>query len=55
MKTLNREEAKLEMWTYYKANKKSLPAYIVEFREEVIEELMKGINVKSVFDKIINS
>ena len=48
-----REEAKLVMWNFYKENKERLPKWIREYREDVIEGLMNGENVETVFSTIV--
>jgi hypothetical protein len=50
-----REEAKLVMWNYYKENKIWLPKWIREYREDVIEGLMNGENVETVFSTIVET
>jgi hypothetical protein len=49
-----REEAKLVMWNYYKENKTTLPVWIKEYREDVIDGLMNGEDVESVFSTIVD-
>ncbi len=50
-----REEAKLVMWNYYKENKTQLPKWIREYREDVIEGLMNGEDVETVFSTIVET
>ena len=50
-----REEAKLVMWNYYKENKARLPKWIREYREDVIEGLMNGKDVETVFSTIVET
>ena len=50
-----REEAKLVMWNYYKDNKARLPKWIREYREDVIEGLMNGEDVETVFSTIVET
>ena len=45
-----REEVKGVMWRYYCENKFELNEGIGDFREEIIVELMKGGDVKKVFE-----
>ncbi len=45
-----RNEAKEIMWKYYSDNKLSFHESIRDSREEIIVELMKGVNVEEVFD-----
>ena len=47
-----RAEAKKLMWEYYRDNKASLPKWIAEFREEVLDGIMSGGNVSGTFKKI---
>jgi hypothetical protein len=49
LKTL-REEVKVIMWCYFKKNKLNLNQDICDFREEIIVDLMKGGDVKDVFE-----
>ena len=53
--TRTRAEAKKLMWEYYSENKASLPTWIEECREEVIEDLINGLSAKTVFSEIIES
>jgi len=48
--TRTRAEAKKLMWEYYRDNKASLPKWIGEFREEILGNLISGVDVKSSFD-----
>jgi len=50
-----REEAKLVMWKYYQENKSTLPKWIKEFREAILSELVSGIAVETVFERITKS
>jgi len=50
-----RAEAKLIMWNYYQENKSSLPKWIRECREEILEKLIDGDSVEKVFSNIIES
>jgi hypothetical protein len=50
-----REEAKLVMWNYYQENKSTLPTWIRECREEILEKLIDGDSVNTVFSTIIES
>jgi hypothetical protein len=50
-----REEAKLVMWNYYKENKGRLPKWIRGYREDVLEGLMNGRDVQTVFSTIIET
>ena len=45
-----REEVKEVMWEYFCENRKSLSEDIGEFREDIIVDLMKGCDVKEVFE-----
>jgi len=45
-----REEVKEIMWNYYKKNRLILSADIGDFREQIIVDLMKGCDVKEVFE-----
>ena len=45
-----REEVKEVMWSFYCENKFSLSEDIGDYREEIIVELMKGKDVKDVFE-----
>jgi len=53
--TRTRAEAKKLMWEYYSENRASLPTWIRECREEVIEDLINGLSAKTVFSEIIES
>jgi uncharacterized secreted protein with C-terminal beta-propeller domain len=53
--TRTRAEAKKLMWEYYSENKASLPTWIRECREDVIEDLINGLSAETVFSKIIES
>ena len=48
--TRTRAEAKKLMWEYYRDNKESLPKWIRECREEIIEALISGHELELVFD-----
>jgi hypothetical protein len=50
-----REEAKLNMWNYYKDNKNRLPKWIRGYREDVIEGLINGKDVETVFSTIVET
>ena len=50
-----RAEAKLVMWNYYKENKARLPKWIRGYREDVIEGLMNGKDVETVFSTIVET
>ena len=45
-----RNEVKEVMWKYYSDNKLSFHVSIRDSREEIIVELMKGVDVEEVFD-----
>jgi hypothetical protein len=45
-----REEAKGIMWGYFNKNRLNLSEDIGEFREDIIVDLMKGCDVKEVFE-----
>ena len=45
--TRTRTEAKKLMWEYYSENKSSLPNWIGEFREEILESIMGGESASS--------
>jgi hypothetical protein len=45
-----REEVKEIMWVYFKKNRLKLSEDIGEFREAIIVDLMKGCDVKEVFE-----
>ena len=47
--TRTRAEAKKLMWEYYRDNKASLPKWIVEFREEILNLLLQGKDVVTSF------
>ena len=51
--TITRAEAKKLMWEYYRDNKWSLPKWIGECRDEILEKLMTGIIVESAFTEVI--
>ena len=48
-----REEAKLAMWLYYSEHKAWMPAWIREYREEIIEGIQSGTSAEDVFNEII--
>ena len=50
-----RNEAKLVMWNYYQDNKSTLPKWIRECREEILEGLIDGNSVGKVFSMILES
>ena len=37
------------MWEYYSDNKASLPVWIREFREEILEQLVNGKDAQGAF------
>jgi hypothetical protein len=45
-----REEVKEIMWSYFKKNRLNLSVDISDFREDIIVDLMKGCDVKEVFE-----
>ena len=49
-----REEAKLAMWLYYSEHKAWIPAWIREYREEIIGEIQAGAYAEDVFNEIID-
>jgi len=53
--TLTRTQAKKVMWEYYRDNKTSLPKWIRECREEILEGLMGGETVELVFDSFVEN
>jgi uncharacterized secreted protein with C-terminal beta-propeller domain len=53
--TRTRTEAKKLMWEYYSENRSSLPTWIRECREEVIEELVSGKDVRVIFYEILKT
>ena len=52
--TRTRAEAKKLMWEYYSENKSSLPSWIRECREEILEELMNGTDVGQTFESMVD-
>jgi hypothetical protein len=52
---VTRAEAKKLMWEYYRDNKSSLPKWIGECREEILEELMDGKCVVNTFRSFVDS
>ena len=48
-----RAQAKKLMWDYYRENREWLPKWIQEFREEVLEDLIKGHEPDNTFRKMI--
>ncbi len=52
--TRSRTEAKKLMWEYYSENRVSLPTWIRECREEILEELMNGTDVGQTFESMVN-
>ena len=50
--TRTRAEAKKLMWEYYRDNKASLPKWIGEYREEILENLVDGRDVTIVFSQL---
>ena len=53
--TRTRAEAKKLMWEYYRDNTASLPKWIVEFREDILEKIMSGVGVSETFESIVGS
>ena len=53
--TRTRAEAKKLMWEYYRDNKETLPKWIRECREEVLEQLIQGQSTSDVFRSIVRS
>lgn len=53
--TRTRAEAKKLMWEYYSENKGSLPKWIRECREEILEQLATGQCVQEAFDEIVEN
>ncbi len=49
-----RDEAKLAMWNYYSEHKAWMPAWIREYREEVISGIESGQTAEVVFNTIID-
>ena len=49
-----RAEAKKLMWEYYRDNKASLPKWIGEFREEIIEGLVSGNSLEVAFGQVLD-
>ncbi len=49
-----RDEAKAQMWAYYKDNKNALPSWIREYREEIISEIESGRDAVDVFGDILD-
>jgi hypothetical protein len=47
--TRTRAEAKTLMWEYYRENKEALSKSVRECREEILEDLISGQNVRNVF------
>ena len=50
---ITRTEAKKLMWEYYRDNKSSLPKWIVECREAVLEHMMAGHHIELAFDVVL--
>ena len=50
-----RAEAKKLMWEYYRDNKASLPKWIVECREEILTDLIRGLKVELSFSTILKN
>ena len=50
--TRTREESKKLMWEYYLENKSTLPKWIKECREEILDKIQIGLDVGSVFSSI---
>jgi hypothetical protein len=53
--TRTRTEAKKLMWEYYRDNKASLPKWIGEYREEIIDNLIFGETTEIAFDGALES
>ena len=53
--TRTRAEAKKLMWEYYRDNKANLPKWIVEFREDILEDLIQGTRPTSAFTTIVGN
>ena len=51
--TRTRTEAKKLMWEYYSENRESLPKWIRECREEILDALMMGLEVDIVFGEFL--
>jgi hypothetical protein len=49
-----RDEAKLAMWNYYSEHKAWMPAWIREYREEIISGIESGQTAEVVFNTIID-
>lgn len=43
------------MWEYYRDNKANLPKWIVEFREDILEDLIQGTRPTSAFTTIVGN
>ena len=52
---VSRAQAKELMWTYYREHRRLLPAWIREFREEILSGMMKGDGVQQTFDSILDN
>lgn len=48
-----RDEAKLAMWNYYTEHKAWMPAWIREYREDIISGIESGQSPEEVFNTII--
>jgi hypothetical protein len=53
--TRTRAEAKKLMWEYYRDNKASLPKWIREHREEVVQNLLRGASPEETFWRIVET
>ena len=53
--TRTRAEAKKLMWEYYRDNKASLPKWIVEYREEILDNLIFGETMEMAFGAALES
>ena len=52
---ITRTDAKKLMWEYYRDNKASLPKWIRECREEILDELTGGKCVINTFRSFVDS
>ena len=53
--TRTRAEAKKLMWEYYRDNKTSLPKWIGEFREDILADLVVGVQVEHSFANVVRN
>ena len=53
-KRLTEQEAAEVMWTYYRANRATLPSWIIECREVILELLLKGLSVEKAFAQAVS-